>query len=67
MKTFNEFIQLKEGLGTKTKSGKYKPITPWKGSWAQQEEERRKKYNHENMKRDTTQIPMHAIPIKEKK
>ena len=47
-------------------NGKQKPITPWKGSWAQQEEERRKNYNHEGMERDRRQIPLHAIPIKKK-
>jgi hypothetical protein len=52
-----------EGKGPVVK-GKQKPITPWKGSWAQQEEERRKKYNHEEMNRDTKQIPVHAVSIK---
>lgn len=43
MKTFQEFMQLKEGYGPTTKGGKQKPITPWNGSWAQQEEEKKKK------------------------
>lgn len=29
------------GLGP-LKNGRFQPITPWQGSWAQQEEERRK-------------------------
>lgn len=39
MKTFQQWL---EGYGP-VKNGKQKPITPWKGSWAQQEEERKKK------------------------
>ncbi|MCK9459723.1 MAG: hypothetical protein M0R80_08800 [Proteobacteria bacterium] len=54
-----------EGRGPVVK-GKQKPITPWKGSWAQKEEERRKNYNHEGMDRDRRQIPLNAIPTKKK-
>ena len=44
MITFQDWMLLREGRGKHTaKSKRDKPITPWKGSWAQQEEERKKK------------------------